>query len=382
MIYLDNAATSYPKPPEVYDEVMSCMKNYAANPGRSSHNMAIIASSKIIECRERLSKLFNISDPFGIVFTSNATQAINIGIKGILKRGDHVISTIIEHNSVLRPLNSLYKEGVKITLLGVNQYGYINIDDLKKEIGKKTKLIVINHSSNVLGTVQNIRSIGDIARERGITFMIDASQSAGVIPIDVEKDKIDLLAFPGHKSLYGPQGTGGLYIRKGIVLNTIIEGGTGSNSNSMNQPDFLPDRLESGTLNTPGIAGLCEGIKFIEKEGINNIEKKEETMTEYLMEELKKMDYVKIYGLPTAKGRCSVVSINIDEIDCSKVGYMLNKKNIAVRTGYHCAPLIHGIIGTNNSGTVRISPGYFNTTEDIEYFIEVIDDIYKNRNVD
>lgn len=381
MIYLDNAATTFPKPQEVYGEVMNCMKNYAANPGRSSYDMAVKACDKVTECRERVSEIFKISDPFSVIFTSNATEALNMGIKGMVKKGDHIISTVIEHNSVLRPLNALYRQGIKITLIGVNQYGYVNIMDLKKEIRKNTRLIVINHASNVLGTIQHIRIIGDIAKEYGIAFMVDASQSAGAIPIDVEKEKIDLLAFPGHKSLYGPEGTGGLYIRKDTVLKTLIEGGTGSNSNSMSQPDFLPDRFESGTLNTPGIAGLCEGVKYIEKIGIENIRKKEESIMEYLLSELKKLDFVKIYGLPSVKGRCSVVSININSMDCSRVGYLLNKKDIAVRTGYHCAPLIHGIIGTNNAGTVRISPGYFNTSKDIENLIEALTDIYKNRNV-
>lgn len=379
MIYLDNAATTFPKPTEVYEEVMNCMKNYAANPGRSSYDMAVKASGKVTECREKISEILGAADPFNIIFTGNATEALNIGIKGTVRKGDHIISTIIEHNSVLRPLNALYRQGVGITLIGVNQYGYINITDLKKEIRKNTKLIVVNHASNVLGTIQNIKAIGDVAKEYGILFLVDASQSVGVIPIDVEKDKIDMLAFPGHKSLYGPEGTGGLYIRKDIKLRTILEGGTGSNSYSMSQPDFLPDRFESGTLNISGIAGLCEGIKYIQKKGMENIRKREENIMEYLLSELKKLNFVKIYGLPYSKGRCSVISINIDDMDCSQVGYLLNKKGIAVRTGYHCAPLIHGIIGTNNAGTVRISPGYFNAEKEIEIFINALMDIYNNK---
>lgn len=379
MIYLDNAATSFPKPNEVYDAVVECMKNYAANPGRASHDMALKASSKIIETRQCISKMFNISNPLNIVFTSNATEGLNIGIKGVLKKGDHVISTVIEHNSVLRPLSYLSKQGVEVTLLAVNEEGYINIKDLKNEIRKNTKAIIINHASNVLGTVQNINNIGAISRNLGIIFILDASQSAGAIPIDVESDNIDILAFPGHKGLFGPQGTGGLYIREGISLSDFKQGGTGSNSNSMNQPDFLPDKFESGTLNTPGIAGLCEGIKFIERVGINDIKKHEEKLTEQLLEELKKLNYVKIYGLSYHKNRSAVVSITLENIDSSQVGYLLNKKGIAVRTGYHCAPLIHGILGTNKSGTVRISPGYFNTNEDIESIIKAISEIHDNK---
>lgn len=379
MVYLDNAATSFQKPNEVYNEVLNCMKTYAANPGRSSYDMAIKASSKIIETRESISKLFNILNPLNVVFTSNATEGLNIGIKGLLKRGDHVISTVIEHNSVLRPLNYLSARGVQVTLLGVDENGYINIKDLKNEIRKNTKAFIINHTSNVLGTVQNIAVIGHIARNLGITLIVDASQSAGVIPIDVEKDNIDILAFPGDKGLFGPQGTGGLFIRDGVNLEEFRLGGTGSNSHSMNQPEFLPDKFESGTLNTSGIAGLCEGIKFIEKTGIKNIQKHEESLTEHLLTELKKLSYIKIYGPRNYENRGAVVSIVMENMDSSQVGYLLNKKAIAVRTGFHCAPLIHGIIGTNKSGTVRISAGYFNTHNDIEAVIKALKELYDNK---
>lgn len=380
MIYLDNAATSFPKPSSVYNAVLECMKNYAANPGRSSHDMSLKASAKIMECRKEISNLFGIANPLNLVFTCNATEGLNIAIKGLIMQGDHVITTVIEHNSVLRPLNSLFRNGVEITFLSVDENGYIDLEQLKKEIKKNTKAIIVNHASNVLGTIEPINDIGKIAKQYGITFIVDASQSAGVIPIDVNRNNIDIMAFPGHKGLLGPQGTGGLYIKQGINLNNFIDGGTGSNSDLMVQPDFLPDKFESGTLNTPGIAGLCEGVKFIKKQGINSIRKKEGVLTAQLLEELKKFPFVKIYGLDTAKNRSSVVSINIDGMDSSKVGYVLNKKNIAVRTGYHCAPLVHGIIGTTNRGTVRISPGYFNTENDIEAVIKAIRNMH-NQNI-
>ena len=379
MIYLDNAATTFPKPQEVYDEVLNCMKTYAANPGRGSHDMSLAASTKIIECRHEFSTLFKIPNFFNLIFTCNATEGLNIAIKGLLKRGEHVISTVIEHNSVLRPLNSLTKHGVQISLVGVDEKGYLNIEDLKKEIRKNTKAIIINHASNVLGTIQRIREIGQIAKDNGIVFIVDASQSAGTISIDVDRDNIDILAFPGHKGLLGPQGTGGLYIRDGIKLEEFKNGGTGSNSSSMLQPDFLPDKFESGTLNTPGIAGLCEGVKFIRRVGRRNIQKHEESLAEYLLKELKSLPYVKIYGSDTIENRCAVISINIEGFDSSEVGCLLNSKGIAVRTGYHCAPLIHGIIGTSKCGTVRISPGYFNTYEDVEAVVKAIQDINKNR---
>lgn len=379
MIYLDNAATSFPKPSKVYEEVMNCMKTYCANPGRGSHNMSIKSALKVMEARDLISEIFNIRNPFNIVFTSNATEALNIAIKGLLKRGDHVISTVIEHNSVLRPLNVMAKSGIEVTLISTDKAGFINPLDIKDEIKLNTKAIIINHGSNVLGCIQDINRIGKIAKKYGIVFIVDASQSAGSINIDVERDNIDLLAFPGHKGLLGPQGTGGLYIKEGVELKSLKEGGTGSSSNSMEQPYELPDRFESGTINTPGIAGLCEGLKFIKKIGIENIYKEEMQLMEQLIMEFKKLDFIKIYGTMSLKNRLSVLSINIEGIDASVVGEELNDAEIAVRTGYHCAALIHKVIGTEHRGTVRISPGCFNTPKDIEELIKNIIKIYKSK---
>ena len=377
MIYLDNAATSFPKPSKVYEEVMNCMKNYCANPGRGSHNMAIKSALKVMETRELISEIFNIKSPFNIVFTSNATEALNIAIKGVLNKGDHVISTSIEHNSVLRPLNTMVKNGVEVTIISSDKAGFINPLDIKDEIKLNTKAIIVNHASNVLGSIQDINSIGKIAKKYGLIFIVDASQSAGAISIDVERDNIDLLAFPGHKGLFGPQGIGGLYIKEGIKVKSFKEGGTGSNSNSMEQPNELPDRYESGTLNTPGIAGLSEGLKFIKKIGIENIYKEEMQLMNQLITELKKLDFIKIYGDISLKNRLPVLSINMDGIDASIVGEELNDSEIAVRTGYHCAALIHKVIGTEYRGTVRISPGCFNTPKDIDEFVKAIIKIYK-----
>jgi len=378
MIYLDNAATSFPKPEQVYNEMINCMKNYCANPGRSSHNMAIETDMKIMETRESIARLFNIEKQMNIVFTKNATEALNIGIKGLLKSGDHVISTKIEHNSVLRPLNTLSKNNVEVTLLNVSKEGYIDISEIKNHIKKETKAIIINHASNVLGTVQDINAIGRLARDHGIILMVDASQSAGSIQIDVAINNIDIMAFPGHKGLLGPQGTGALYINDSIKLEAYTEGGTGSNSHSMEQPDFLPDKFESGTLNTPGLSGLCEGVKFIEKIGMDNIHKHEMSLLQCLFEEITKLKYVKVYGSKDCKNRSSVVSLNIEGFESSEVGYRLNESGIAVRTGYHCAPLIHDIMDTKNMGTVRISPGYFNTFDDIYALVATIKHIYNN----
>lgn len=372
MIYLDNAATSFPKPPQVIEAVSECLKYYSANPGRGSHDLSVKASTKVLQCRQEIAKLFNISNAFNVIFTFNATHGLNIAIKGILKKKDHVISTVIEHNSVLRPLSYLNKNGVNVTFLGTDENGFVNVGDLKKEIRKNTKAIIMNHVSNVIGSIQDIKEIGKIAKENNIIFVLDAAQSAGSIPIDVEENNIDIMAFPGHKGLMGPQGTGGLFIREGIEIEEFMEGGTGSNSNSMDQPQFLPDKFESGTLNTPGIAGLYEGIKFIEENGIENIRKHEKEILKYLLEELCKIQNVKVYGCMDCERIGSVVSINIEGMDSSQVGYCLNKANVAVRTGYHCAPLIHGILGTANSGTVRISPGYFNTFSDIDELLNII----------
>ncbi|MFT5874887.1 MAG: cysteine desulfurase family protein [Clostridium sp.] len=379
MIYLDNAATTFPKPDKVYQEMFDYMKTYAANPGRSAHDMSIMASMKVLETRQLIADLFNIDDPFNIVFTSNTTESLNIAIKGILKAGDHVITTVLEHNSVLRPLNKLRKNGVTITFLDMDDNGFINLETLKKSITKKTKAIIINHASNVIGSIQDIEKIGEIAKKHGLIFIVDGAQSAGVIDIDVKRFNIDLLAFPGHKGLLGPQGTGGLYIAPGIELETLKEGGTGSNSHSLEQPDFLPDRFESGTLNTPGIVGLGQGISYIFEEGIDKIRRKEQDLTDCLLLELTKLPFIKIYGNKSIDKRCAVISFNIENMDSSLIGYELNKSGIAVRTGYHCAPLIHKALGTINYGTVRASFGYFNTFLEIESLIKSLKEIFNKK---
>ena len=376
MIYLDNAATTFPKPNEVYTEVDKCLRTYCANPGRGSHNMSLKCELKIFNCREILAKLFNIDDPLRIIFTSNTTDSLNMAIKGILKPGDHVITTMIEHNSVLRPLYSLKKYNVETTFLPVDLKGYLNLSEIKKSIKSNTKAIIVNHGSNVLGTVQNIESIGCLAKSLGLIFIVDSAQTAGYCDIDVKKMNIDLLAFPGHKSLFGLQGTGGLYIADNLTLSPIKEGGTGSNSESMIQPDFYPDKMESGTLNSPGIVGLNEGVNFILNTSLNTIRNHETELMEYLTSELKKLPYVKLYGETNSSIKTPVLSFNMERFDSSEIGEALNNKGIYLRTSYHCAPLIHKIIGTEGKGTVRVSPGYFNTFNDIEVLINSLIKIY------
>lgn len=376
MIYLDNAATTFPKPNEVYAEVDKCLRTYCANPGRGSHDMSLQCEIKIFNCREKLAKLFNINDPLRIIFTSNTTDSLNIAIKGILKPGDHAITTMIEHNSVLRPLYSLKKYDIETTILPVDLNGYLNLSDIKKSVKSNTKALIINHGSNVLGTVQDLESIGALAKSLGLILIVDSAQTAGYCDIDVKKMNIDLLAFPGHKSLFGLQGTGGLYVSNNITLSTIKEGGTGSNSESMIQPDFYPDKMESGTLNSPGIIGLNEGVNFILNKGLNTIRSHETKLMEYLTSELKKLSYIKVYGETNSSIKTPVLSFNVDRFDSSEIGEALNNKGIYLRTSYHCAPLIHTVIGTEGKGTVRVSPGYFNTFNDIESLIDAIIQIY------
>ncbi len=374
MIYFDNAATSWPKPPMVLREMRKCIKDYGANPGRGGHAMAIKASEKIYECRENLAKLFNILNPLCVSFTYNTTQAINLGIKGVVNAGSHVIITSMEHNSVLRPLKSMEEKlGVSITFLEANNKGEINTDDIKNHIMPNTKLILTIHASNVTGTVNQVEKIGEIARENNIIYMVDAAQTAGVYPIDVENMKIDILAFPGHKGLLGPQGTGGLYVREDILLDTIIEGGTGSLSEEQYQPEIIPDRYESGTLNTPGIVGLNEGVKYILKNGVENIRRDETSLTQRLLEGLNDIKRVKVYGSTNLDTRVGVVSFNIDGKDCVQVCNELNEKyNIAARGGLHCAYLAHKSIETLHIGTVRFGIGIFNSKREVDKALKAI----------
>lgn len=376
MIYLDNAATSFPKPEKVYEEVLKAMKEYGANPGRSGHKLALKAGRGIYETRELLAKLFNIDNPMNIIFTYNATDGLNLAIKGILKSGDHVITTSMEHNSVLRPLIALEKIGVKTSIIQCDSMGNINTQDIMNEINENTRLIITTHASNVTGTIFPVKEIGTIAKEHNIVYMVDAAQTAGVYDIDVKDMNIDILVFPGHKSLLGPQGTGVVYFKEGTQVTQLKEGGTGSKSHELTHPDILPDKFESGTPNTPGIVGLGAGVSYILEKGTNCIREHEEKLTSYFIEELSKIEDVKIYGPKDAKKQASVVSINIGEEDSSEVSYVLDKAfNIATRPGLHCAPLAHKTIGTFEQGVVRFSIGAFNTKEEIDKALDAVKEI-------
>lgn len=376
MVYLDNAATSWPKPEAVYRAMVEFTKVNGANPGRSGHRMAVRASEKVMECRENLARLFSIPDPLRIVFTSNGTEAVNLALKGLLRPGDHVLLSGMEHNAVVRPLKKLESAGVELSVLKTDPEGRVDSADIAVKVRPNTKLLVVTHASNVTGTVNDLLSLGRLAKEHNIVFMVDAAQTAGNTPIHVGEAQIDLLAFPGHKGLLGPQGTGGLYVSEGITLDTLKEGGTGSLSESLDQPDFLPDRYESGTLNTPGIAGLNEGIKFILDTGISCIQEHEKQLTRLMLEGLAEINKVKLYGSGDMEHRTGVISITVGQKDCHEVCDELDEKyGIAARGGLHCACLAHKTLGTLGSGTIRFSVGFFNTCGDIDRALAAIREI-------
>jgi len=377
MIYLDNAATTFHKPPTVNKKLSYAMQRFGANAGRGGHKLAVAASEMIYDTAALIAELFNIENPENIAFTHNATMALNMAIKGVLTESDHVIITSMEHNAVARPIWSAAKNNH--TMVWANDKGYVNITDIAESIMPNTKLIVCNHASNVCGSVQNIAEIGQLAKARGILLLVDSAQTGGILPIDVEAQCIDLLAFAGHKALMGPQGTGGLYINDKLTLKTIFEGGSGNESQNLFQPDHMPDRLVAGTMNMPAIAALGEGVRFVLKTGINNIYAHEMMLTKRLIEGLGNMENVKIYGSTDMQDRVGVVSFNIEGMDSVEVCTMLDSDyDIASRCGLHCAPLAHKTLGTSESGTVRISIGYYNTNSEIDKTLQAISKIAKS----
>ncbi|MBE6020168.1 MAG: aminotransferase class V-fold PLP-dependent enzyme [Clostridiales bacterium] len=364
MIYLDNAATTFPKPRKVVAEMTDCLTHYCANPGRSGHDMASKMASRIYETRETIADFFNMTDPLRIVFTANATESLNLAIKGLLKPGDHVVTTAMEHNSVLRPLKEM--KGIRVTVVPADKNGCVFVRDIELAISPSTKLVVCTHSSNVTGSILPIKEIGSLCRKKRILFMADASQSAGAIPIDIQAQNIDILACPGHKSLFGPPGTGFLYLRPGIDVVPLKEGGTGTDSANLYQPRYFPEGYEAGTLNGPGIIGLREGIRFIEELGLKTIQQWEQHIIEILTDGIGNLPNIQIYGPDQPSKKTAIIAFNIKGMDCETAAYELNKRfGIAVRAGYHCAPLAHKAIGTYGTGAVRMSPGIFTTEEDI-----------------
>jgi len=374
MIYFDNASTSFPKPEVVYQEMDFWLRNANANPNRGAYGLAISATDKIFVVRQRLAKLFNIENPLRIVFTSNGTESLNLALKGVLRSGDHVITTSMEHNSMIRPIIKLSEIGVEHTIVLGDELGFVSADKIQAAIRPNTKMIAMIHASNVTGTIQPITEIGDIARQNNILFLVDAAQTAGTYLIDAKKMKIDLLAAPGHKGLLGPQGTGFLYVRDGLSLQPLKEGGTGNQSESLHQPEDLPERYESGTLNTPGIIGLGAGVGFILDTGVKQILGHKLKLMEYFLQGLSGLS-IKVCG----RSQLGVVSLQMERLVSSEVSYLLDEAfEIATRPGLQCAPLAHKTLGTDESGTVRFSFGFFNTTQEIDIALEALRKIYQN----
>ena len=376
-IYLDNAATSFPKPKEVATAVYDFMVNNGTSSGRGSYKKAMQSDYIVYECRKLIGKLFNFDNPKKVIFTSNVTDSLNIAMRGILKENDHVITSSLEHNAVWRCLKTLERDiNIKIDTVECGKDGITNQQDIKKYIKKDTALIVFTQASNVLGTIQPIREIGAIAREHNIPFLVDSAQSAGAMKIDVKEDNIDILAFTGHKSLLGPMGTGGLIINTDIDIKPLKAGGTGGDSAYEYQPDYYPNHLETGTSNVSGIAGLREAIKFLNKEGIENIHNKEKELTKYALEKLETVKDIEIYGPKDCEKMLSVISFNIKDKRPEDVGSILDQKyDIMLRAGLHCAPTAHSVIGTKERGTLRIGLGYFNEKEDIDKLVEALNNL-------
>ena len=380
-IYLDNAATSFPKPSSVVDAVVNYMTNIGSNPGRGSYNNALEGSRIVYNCREKLCNLFNFQKPENVIFMPNITYSLNTLIKSIVKNNWHIIISSMEHNSVLRPIFQLKETmNIDIDVIQCSEKGFIDLDDFKSKIKQNTKLVVLSHASNVNGSIQPLYEIGEICRNEGVYFIIDSAQTAGSLEVDFKALNCNALAFTGHKSLLGPQGIGGFLIDDELNNLSIpyIVGGTGSLSSQMTQPDFLPDKFESGTLNTPGIAGLLEGIKFIEKEGLKAIRNHEDSLTKYFIDSLLNMDGIIFYGSTNTELRTSTISINFSHRDSAEVSYLLDSQyGIMTRTGLHCAPLAHKTIGSYPMGTLRFSIGYFNTKEEIKYTIDSLHNILR-----
>ncbi|MEW6199858.1 MAG: aminotransferase class V-fold PLP-dependent enzyme [Planctomycetota bacterium] len=376
MIYLDNAATSWPKPEGVADAMVRFLRDVGANPGRSGHALANAAERVRLDAREAVAALFNLSDPFRIIFTAGATTAINLVLHGLLTPGSHVVTTGIEHNAVMRPLRALEARGVSVTVVPGRPDGSLEVTSIERCLTPATRLIVVNHASNVCGTVLPVREIGALAQARGIPLLVDAAQTAGVWPIALGADRIDLLAFSGHKGLLGPTGTGGLAISESFDIDRLpplIQGGTGSRSEQEVQPDFLPDKYEAGTPNIVGLAGLVASVRYVLDRGVEAIRRHDHDLAARLIAGLKGIAGVQVYGTGNAARQVAVVSFNIAGRTCAEVASSLEQDfGVLCRPGLHCAPVAHRTLGTLPGGTIRFAPGLFTTSDEIHRAVDAV----------
>lgn len=378
MIYLDNAATTMHKPQEVIDAVVQAMSSMG-NAGRGANEASLSASRVIYDTRDRLCRLFGGENPRQIVFTNNSTESLNIAIKGLLEPGDHVITTMMEHNSVLRPLYEMEKRGIRLTIVRADNKGRVDLADIENAIAPDTRMIVCTNGSNLTGNYVHIDKVGRIAHKHGLLFVVDASQTAGVFPIDVQDMHIDVLCFTGHKGLLGPQGTGGMYVREGLSVRPLKSGGSGIMTYSKTHPEQMPTALEAGTLNGHGIAGLNAALKYIENEGMDNIRLKEQELMKRFYEGVKDIPGVKIFGDFDDMDRCAIVTLNIGDYDSSEVSdELLMEYGISTRPGGHCAPLMHEALGTVEQGAVRFSFSHYNTDEEVDTAIRAIQELAKD----
>lgn len=372
-MYLDNAATSYPKPEKVYEAVLHAMREVGASPGRGGYRRSLEAGRILFRAREAVAGFFSIADSARIIFTQNATGALNLAFQGTLIAGDHVITTSMEHNSLLRPLYALRTKGVELSIIPAGPDGVVSAEDIRRAVQTNTRMIAVSHVSNVCGAIQPIRELAELCRETGALFLVDAAQSAGYLPIDVERFAIDLLAVPGHKGLLGPGGTGLLYVAPHVQLTAVIQGGTGSHSTIEEQPLVMPDGFEAGTHNLPGIAGLLAGIEFIRGRGLSALYQHEHALLMQAEQALRDVSGVTIHGPADPSDRCSVLSFTASGVDPAQLAAELDHGfDIAVRAGLHCAPLAHRTLGTFPGGTTRVSPGWSTTSEEIAFFSDAV----------
>lgn len=375
MIYLDNAATTLHKPEGVAEAMITALTSMG-NSGRGAHEATLDASRMIYGTREKLAELFHISDPMRIAFTCNATESLNIAIQGILQPGDHVITSVCEHNSVLRPVYRMAKRGVTYDMLPADKKGVIQYDQLTSLLKKETKAIVITHASNLTGNVTDLKKVSDFAKKNGLLLIVDASQTAGCIPIDVQELGIDVLCFTGHKGLMGPQGTGGIYVREGIKIAPLKVGGSGVKSFDKEHPDTMPTALEAGTLNGPGIAGLGASVSWLLKQGVEKIHEKDLALSRRFLKGIAEIPDITIYGDMDSQMRTAIVSLNLGDVDSAEMSdWLWEDYGIAVRAGAHCAPLMHKALGTEQQGAVRFSFSCFNTEEEVDAAIQALKEL-------